>query len=68
MAKVKNGADIRVVIMKKLKQEERSLLWLARKTDIAYGTLYNCFVHKIVALKPEQLNTINDVLETDYKL
>lgn len=67
MAKVKNGADVRVVIMKKLKSEERSLLWLARKTDIAYGTLYNCFVHKIVALKQEQLDTINEVLGTNFK-
>lgn len=60
--------DVRDLILKKLKEIERNLNWLSRKTDISYGTLYSCFIQKTFQLSQENLDKINNTLQTDFTL
>jgi len=55
-------------IIKWLEFEERDWAWLARKTDIPYGTLYGIFVQNTVELTKERLNLINVACKTNFKL
>ena len=56
----------RQVIWDYLKEIERDLGWLAKKTDIPYATLYSIFVQKTFNLNKERLEKINEVLETNF--
>lgn len=64
----KTLVDVRDEIMGHLKSIERTLSWLARKTNLNYATLYSCFVQKTFNLSQDNLNKINRVLKTDYTL
>jgi len=66
MAKKESVQDVRDLIQEKLKQEERSLAWLSRKTEIPYATLYTNFVHRLFQVSSENLDKINKVLDTDF--
>ena len=66
MAKKDTAQDVRDLILVKLKQEERSLAWLSRKTKIPYATLYTNFVHRLFQVSSENLNKINEVLNSDF--
>ncbi|MBP6477764.1 MAG: hypothetical protein KBA90_13250 [Chitinophagaceae bacterium] len=68
MAKTKVSTDVRDLINDELKQQERTLTWLHKKTEIAYSTLYNILKHKISTLDQTQLDAINSILGTDFKL
>lgn len=56
------------LISEHLNKEERTLAWLSRKTDIAYGTMYSIFVHRIVSLSQDKLDKINEILGTKFTL
>ena len=56
----------RQVIWDYLKEIERDLGWIAKKTDIPYATLYSIFVQKTFNLNKERLEKINEVLETNF--
>jgi predicted transcriptional regulator len=59
--------DIRDKITDYLKDvAERDLGWLAKKTDIPYGTLYSIFKQKTVKLSEEKKAKINEVLGTQF--
>jgi predicted transcriptional regulator len=58
--------DIRDDIMEYLKKEERTLRWLARKTDIPHSTLYSIFKQKNIRLSDERRAKINSVLGTSF--
>jgi len=60
--------DIRDEIPDYLKEIERDLAWLQRKTEIPYSTLYSIFVQKTFGLNQERLDIINEVLETSFTL
>jgi len=68
MAKEKVLTDIRDVIMKQMKDEGRSLTWLSKKTEISYDTIYSCLVKKLFSLSQDNLDKVNEALETDYSL
>ncbi len=70
MAKIKESPkmDARDLILAKMNDEGRKLSWLAEKTGINYGTLYSCIVKKIYILTEKNLQLINEVLQTDFKL
>lgn len=59
--------DNRDLILEHLKDVERDLAWLSRKTDIAYGTLYSCFTHRLFKISSDNLKKINGVLGTNFK-
>ena len=63
----KEEIDVRDSIQDYLKNEERDLAWLQRKTQISYGTLYSCFVQRLFKLNDENLKKINDALGVDFK-
>lgn len=65
---VKQVADVRDEILDHLKEVERNLHWLHKKTGIIYATLYSCFVQKLFALSQDNLDKINEVLGTDFSL
>lgn len=56
--------DNRDLILQHLKEIERDLAWLSRKTEIAYGTLYSCFTHRLFKISEDNLKKINNVLGT----
>lgn len=60
--------DVRDLIVKKLSDLERNLHWLHKKTKIPYGTLYSSISLRHFQVSQENLDKINTVLETDYKL
>ncbi len=69
MANKKSVAEVdrRDVITDHLKEIERDWAWLARKTDIPYATIYSCFVQRLFKVSDDNLEKINEVLETDFK-
>jgi len=69
MATKKNDTtiDVRDKIIQALSEKERSLAWLSRKTEIAYGTLYSCFTHRLFQLSEDNLKKINAVLGTSFE-
>lgn len=68
MAKQALEADIRDDVLDWLKENERDLAWLSRKTGIVYATLYSCFIQRLFKISDENLIKINEALETDFKL
>ena len=68
MAKEKVVEDVRDTIMNKMEGEGRSLKWLSDKTEINYNTLHSCISRKLFTLSQENLDKINEALETDYSL
>lgn len=68
MAKEKVVEDVRDSIMNKMEDEGRSLMWLAAKIDVNYNTLHSCIRRKLFTLSQENLDKINEALETDFKL
>lgn len=58
--------DVRDEILEHLKIIERDMAWLARKTGIAYGTLYSCFTHRLFKLSQDNLDKINSVMGTNF--
>jgi lambda repressor-like predicted transcriptional regulator len=67
MAKQVLDADIRDDILEWLKDNERDLAWLSRKTGIVYATLYSCFIQRLFKVSDENLAKINEALETEFK-
>lgn len=59
--------DTRDLIVQELKDRERSVLWLAKKTEIPYGTIYDCLVRKGFNLSWKNLERINEILETKFQ-
>ena len=64
----KKKKDTSAHILEHLESIERSLLWLSKKTEIPYGTLYGIFYQKTMKLTPEKLELINKALETEFSL
>ena len=62
----KEKISVKDEILLYLEQEERSLAWLARKTEIPYGSLYSIFIHRIMVLSDVNLAKINRALYTDF--
>jgi hypothetical protein len=68
MAKKETIVDVRDLIEDKLREMERSLAWLSRQTKIPYNTMYSNFRHRLYQVSQENLNKINEVLNTDFTL
>ena len=66
MATVKEK-DVRDEIREWLKKEFLDLMWLHRKTEIPYGTLYSCFKQKYFNLSQKNLDKINEVTEQNFE-
>lgn len=62
----KEVLDIRDEILNKLKEIERPLSWLSKKTGIPYPTLYSVFKQRIFNLSDENKQKINKALDTNY--
>ena len=62
----KEKLNVKDKILLHLEKEERNMAWLARKTDIPYGSLYSILVHRIMVLTDDHLNKINETMETDF--
>jgi hypothetical protein len=60
--------DTRELIMNKMDSEGRTLQWLAGTTKINYNTLHSCIKRKLFSLNQENLDKINEALETDFTL
>lgn len=56
---------IRVTIDKLLEQQERSCLWLSRKTGIGNNNLSNLIKNKTISVRFENLEKICEVLNCD---
>ncbi len=67
MAKQVIDIDIRDEVMDWLKENERDLAWLSRKTGIVYATLYSCFIQRLFKISDENLIKINEALATDFR-
>lgn len=59
--------DVRDSILKHLEDDHRPLKYLSIVTDVPYGTLYSCFIHKTFNLTDENLEKINAALNTKFK-
>ena len=59
--------DTRDLIIEKLREMERNISWLNKKTDIPYATLYDCLVRKGFKLSWKNLEKINKILDTEYE-
>lgn len=64
----KKIADVSDRILDKLEELERNMMWLSKKTEIPYNSLYSLLVRKDYDMSQENLKKINAVLETDFKL
>lgn len=58
--------DTRDLVMAKLTEMERRIPWLHKKANISYDTLYHCLVRKSFNLSYDNLQAINQALETDF--
>ncbi len=63
----KEKVDVRDEINTWLESNERSMAWLAEKTNINYNTLYSILKQKIIKLSAARLETINNFLGTKFK-
>lgn len=59
--------DVRDLIVQALKDDDRDLMWLHKKTEIPYGTIYSCLTQRLFQVSDKNLNKINEVLGTDFK-
>ena len=55
-------------IWDKLKEEERSLLWLSNKCGFKYNSFYCIMKQGTMYLNDDYLGKINEVLGTDFQL
>jgi predicted transcriptional regulator len=58
--------NVKDLILLHLEQEERPLAWLARKSEVPYGTLYGILIHRIMNLSDDNLAKINKAMGTDF--
>ncbi len=68
MSTKEKKADVHKSIRKKLIELERSLMWLSKKTNINYHGLYSCLIRRHYDITENNLNKINEVLQTDFKI
>lgn len=54
---------IKIKVLDILEKRERNILWLSKKTDISYPTLYNFVMGKTNAVSYSMLETICKFLE-----
>ena len=66
MAEEKVIPDARELIMQKMDDEGRTLQWLSEKTEINYNTLHSLIKRKLFSMSQENLDKINEALETDF--
>ena len=59
--------DVRDEITDWLKDNDRSMAWLADKTGINYNTLYSILAQKIIKMSAARLEAINNFLGTKFK-
>ena len=67
METVQEKKDVRDEILEYLKEDSRSIVWLAKKSEINYYTVYSCFKKRLFNLTEENLAKINAALGTDFK-
>ena len=65
---VQTFIDVRDEILNHLEKIERSLMWLSKKADINYNTMYSIFIQKTIELSEDKLKKINTMLETKFKI
>jgi hypothetical protein len=58
--------DNRKRVLDHLKEIERDLAWLSRKTGIKYATLYYCLVREQFNITLASLEKINTALDTNF--
>lgn len=58
--------DVRDSIVEWLKNDDRDLMWLHRKTNIPYGTIYSCFTQRLFKLSDTNRDIINKALGTNF--
>jgi plasmid maintenance system antidote protein VapI len=63
----KEKVDVRDLIMEHLKQDDRTVAYLEKKTGLSYAHLYYVFVKKERDLTDDNLIKINEVLGTDFE-
>jgi lambda repressor-like predicted transcriptional regulator len=68
MSKTKSTTDPRDSIMQYIEETGRKLSWLSEQSGISYHRLYGCVKRKIIDLSQEDLDAINEVLNTDFAL
>ncbi len=59
--------DVRDTILSILNKDDRSLNWLANKTNINYNTMFSIFKQRTINLSDDKLDSINKVLKTKLK-
>ncbi len=64
----KEKLDVRDEIVQWLKDNQRSLRWLATQSGINYNTMYSIFVQNTIALSEEKLKYINTATKQKFKL
>lgn len=68
MVKIDHITDVRDQITVALKKDDRKLPWLAKQTGYSYAHLYHVLIRKERPLTAENLDIINTVLGTKFKL
>lgn len=63
----KEKIDVRDTITDWLKENKRSMAWLAERTGINYNSLYSILKQRITKLSAEKLELINNFLGTKFK-
>jgi predicted transcriptional regulator len=58
--------NVKDLILLHLEQEERPLAWLARKSEIPYGTLYGILIHRVMKFSDDNLEKVNKAMGTDF--
>lgn len=67
MSKEKVITDVRELIMNKMEEEGRTLVWLSERTEINYNTLHSCLKRKLFVLSLDNLDKINKALGTNFE-
>lgn len=67
MAKEKVAEDVRDIIMNKMEEEGRTIVWLADRTKINYNSLHSCIKRKLFNISQEYLDKINEALGTNFE-
>ena len=55
------------LVIEELKKQERNFMWLSKRTDIPYATIYGIFVQKTFKASPEKVALINKALGTNFQ-
>ncbi len=67
---VKQVVDVRDKILTHLEEIRRPLSWISDRdgnTDIKYSSIYSMFIQRTYSISQENLDKINEFLETDFK-